>query len=65
MEERILSLTAVREATSLGRTSIYSGVSAGTFPKPVKLTARRVGWLQSSVRDWIAARATNARAVAP
>ena len=62
--DRVLSLSAVREATSLGRSSIYASVSAGTFPRPVKLTvSRRVGWLASEVAAWIAARAGE-RAVA-
>ena len=56
MAEKVLSISAVRAATSLGRTSIYDGVAAGTFPKPIKLTARRVGWRESSVDAWIAAR---------
>ena len=63
MNERVLSMSATREVTSLGRTSIYDGVAAGTFPKPIKLTARRVGWLESEVTAFIAARAGE-RAVA-
>lgn len=42
--------------TSLGKTSIYAGVKVGTFPKPIRLGANRVGWLQSDVEAWILAR---------
>jgi prophage regulatory protein len=58
MAEKVLSMSAVRAATSLGRTSIYDGVAAGTFPKPIKLTARRVGCLDSEISAYIAARAS-------
>jgi prophage regulatory protein len=64
INEKVLSMSAVREACSLGRTSIYAGVAESTFPKPIKLTARRVGWLASEVEAWIAARASE-RAAAP
>lgn len=42
--------------TSLGKTSIYAGVKAGTFPKAIRLGANRVGWLQSDIEAWIDAR---------
>jgi len=56
MSERVLSLPAVQEATSLGRSSIYDSVSAGTFPRPIQLTTRRVGWIASEIDAWLAIR---------
>ena len=58
MSERVLSLSAVREATSLGRTAIYSAQKAGLFPKAIHLTARRRGWLESEILGWVADRAS-------
>jgi prophage regulatory protein len=62
-EEKVLSMSATREITSLGRTSIYDGIRKGTFPKPIKLGVRRVGFLSSEIWAFIAARASE-RAVA-
>jgi len=28
----------------------------GTFPKPIKLGARAVGWLESEIEEWLQAR---------
>ena len=28
-------------------------MQAGTFPKPIRLGAKAVGWLESEVLDWI------------
>lgn len=33
--------------------SIYRLIAAGTFPRPKKLGARKVRWLQSDITDWI------------
>ena len=58
MTEKVLSMSAVREVTSLGRTSIYDGIKSGEFPKPIKLGARRIGFLSSEISAFIAARAS-------
>lgn len=49
----ILRLPVVLEMTGLSRTTIWRQVKAGTFPGPIKLGARAVGWLRSEVEDWI------------
>jgi len=50
----IFKIRKVLEVTGLGRSSLYSMVGAGTFPQPVKLTPRAVGWLDTEVHEWIA-----------
>ena len=52
----ILRLPAVLTRTGLSRSSIYAAIAAGTFPKPVKLSSRAVGFLTSEVDAWITAR---------
>ena len=42
----------VQARTGLGRSSIYDGVRAGTFPAPVRIGARSVGWLAHEVDAW-------------
>ncbi len=56
MTNRILRLPKVIEATGLDRSTIYEAMSAGTFPRPVKLGARAVGWMESDVTAWLDAR---------
>ena len=53
---RILRLRDVCARTGLSRSAIYSRVVAGAFPQRVSLGARAVGWHESAVEDWIAAR---------
>lgn len=53
----VLRIKKVTSRTGLGRSSIYSKVNKGTFPKPIKLGERSVGWLESDINKWIASRA--------
>ncbi|TPD54896.1 MAG: AlpA family transcriptional regulator [Thalassolituus maritimus] len=53
---KILKLKEVMDCTALGRSTIYKYISEDTFPKPIPLGSRSVGWLQSEVEDWILAR---------
>jgi prophage regulatory protein len=58
--EKMLRLPAVKEATGLSRSSIYAFLAAGNFPPPIKLGVRAVGWLESSVQEWVDARVRSA-----
>lgn len=49
----IMRLTDVMSHTGLGRSSVYKFIAAGTFPKPVPLGDRAVGWVKSEVEEWI------------
>jgi prophage regulatory protein len=40
----------------LQRTQIDFLIARGEFPKPLKLSARRKGWLESELLDWQRAR---------
>lgn len=53
---RIIRLKEVIDSTGLARSTIYKYVAEGTFPKPVSLGDRCVGWVDSEVHDWILAR---------
>lgn len=55
MATAILRLPLVKARTGLSRSTIYQRVGAGTFPKPVNLGARAVGWLESEIDDYLAA----------
>jgi prophage regulatory protein len=54
--DRILREPEVQRTTGLSRTTRWRGVKAGTFPKPVKLTACTIGWYQTDLAHWLAER---------
>ncbi|MBI7404885.1 AlpA family transcriptional regulator [Pseudomonas aeruginosa] len=53
---RIIRLKEVIDSTGLARSTIYKYIGEGTFPNPVSLGDRCVGWVDSEVYDWILAR---------
>lgn len=53
MSHFILRLPQVKIRTGLSRSSIYSAIQQGTFPPPVHLGVRSVGWIDSAITDWI------------
>lgn len=61
-KERILRLADVKARTGLSRSTIYLNIGQGTFPRHIQLGARSVGWLESEIDAWIAARIQQSRA---
>ncbi|VBR62499.1 prophage CP4-57 regulatory protein (AlpA) [Burkholderia pseudomallei] len=60
---RILRMKQLIERTNLSRATLYVLMSSdSTFPKKIKLTARSIGFLESEVDAWIAARADSRNA---
>jgi prophage regulatory protein len=49
----ILRRRYVQGCTGLSRSTIYRRVAEGTFPKPVNLGGRAVGWIAAEVQDWL------------
>jgi prophage regulatory protein len=56
MTHHILRLPDVKAATGLSRSTIYLRIAEGTFPRPVSLGGRAVGWLQAEIDDWMTRR---------
>ena len=50
---RVLRLPRVQARTGLSRSTIYVRVANGSFPQPVRLGARAIGWIESEVDAWI------------
>ncbi len=61
-EPAFLRRKDVQFRTGLARSTIYLYVQQGTFPKPVSLGPRAVGWLESEVSAWVNERVRIARA---
>lgn len=53
MAHTILRLPTVKARTGLSRSTIYLRVSEGSFPAPVSLGGRAVGWIEAEVSDWL------------
>lgn len=53
MEMRLISTKAVCERTSLSRSTIDRLVAAGEFPKPVRITSRRLAYSAAAVDGWL------------
>ena len=54
MANNILRLPAVKTKTGLSRTTIYNRVNNGSFPKPIKIGVRAIGWLENDIDKWVA-----------
>lgn len=53
MQPVILRLRDVKNRTGLSRSSIYSLIHQGKFPRPVKLSMRSVGWVEQEISEFI------------
>lgn len=49
----ILRRRAVQARTGLARSTIYRRAAGGTFPKPVHLGGRTVGWIEAEIQSWL------------
>lgn len=61
MTHTILRLPAVKTSTGLSRSTIYLRVAEGTFPRPVSLGGRAVGWLEAEIQEWLERRIAASR----
>lgn len=66
----ILRRSQVEARTGLSRSTIYSRLKPNpkrpgdfdpTFPKPVQLGAKSVGWVESEVEAWLSAQVERSR----
>lgn len=61
MVNTILRLPQAIKRTGLSRSSIYLAINAGTFPKPIKLGERSIGFIESEINQWIEQRIEESR----
>lgn len=52
---RFLRRRQVEELSGLSCSAIYKRMEKGTFPKPFRISGRRIAWLESDVVDWMRA----------
>ena len=53
---RLLRIREVLQLCGLSRATLYREIKLHSFPAPVKLSARSVGWLQDDVVRWLESR---------
>lgn len=61
MTNNVLRLPKVTTRTGLSRSTIYSRINDGSFPRPISLGARAVGWLESDIESWLSSRVEASR----
>lgn len=57
----IIRRKQVEVRTGLSRSTIYERVRAGTFPQPISLGGKAVGWVEGEVTAWISAQIARTR----
>ena len=62
MTERLLQIDEVKARVALSKTEIYRRVKEGRFPRQVRLSSRRVAWVESEITDWIRSAVADGRA---
>lgn len=60
----ILRRPQVQARTGLSRSTIYERIRAGTFPAPVSLGAKAVGWIEGEIDTWLANQVAKSRKAA-
>ena len=50
---RLVRLAEVIHSTGRSRSSIYSDIKEGVFPKPIKIGKRAVAWSSEDITKWI------------
>jgi len=53
MPHHILRLPSVRAVTGLSRSTLYNRIAEGSFPAPISLGGRAVGWIEAEIQEWL------------
>ena len=56
LPERVLPVPVVLDRTSWSRAKLYDAIKQGEFVRPVKISANRIGFPESAVNAWMAAK---------
>lgn len=61
MANVIIRLPDVTKKTGLPRSSIYLALREGTFPRPIKISERSIGFVESEIDEWVDKRIAESR----
>ncbi|MGC6498957.1 MAG: helix-turn-helix transcriptional regulator [Henriciella sp.] len=56
MSQSILRRPEVERITGVKTSTLYEWMSKGTFPRPVRLGQRAVGWRKDDIDNWLETR---------
>jgi prophage regulatory protein len=59
--DRLLKVPEVCQLITWSRSKVYEAVSAGEFPRPIRLSANRVAFRESDIAGWINTKAEENR----
>ena len=54
--KRLIRLKEVQHRVGVGRSTVYRWMADGSFPKPVQLGKRSVGWIEHEIDNWMRSR---------
>lgn len=54
--ERIVRMEELLRRLQVSRATIYRWLDEQRFPRPIRLGERTIGWKESSLAEWLAAR---------
>lgn len=54
--DKYLRRPRVEDRTGLKRSTIYSLMKNGKFPRSVKITGKAVAWRESDIKEWMDSR---------
>lgn len=49
----MIALPEVLRIISFSKTSLYTRMRAGTFPRPIRLGERSVRWIEREIHEWV------------
>lgn len=61
LQDALLTVKTVMAQTGLGRSTIHNKVKDGSFPSPIRLSARCVRWHSKAIQQWIESLAAQAQ----
>ena len=55
-DERMLRRRSVERMTGLSKSTLYRLIKQGSFPPPLRLTAKAVRWRRDEINEWLSGR---------
>lgn len=53
MTKMVYSIDDLKEVIGLSKWTVYDLIKKGKFPRPVQLSANRVGWRAGEIQSWV------------
>lgn len=61
MPNKLLRISQVLDRTGQSRSTLYTRIAEGRFPRQVSLGPRSTRWVEAEVEDWISRRISDSR----